>query len=154
MLKRKKDGREFASFAVKDSTGEIEAICFSNLYARVKDRIKEGSAVKVNGEYNGTHQIIVGSITRLCASNLSVTVSLPRISKWSEIMPYLKTYSQPEGIQLLVQDRNSDQLYQSPFYVSDAIYKAEWSEECYLIGNGKIDGITAPIEREYLQEAA
>lgn len=39
-------------------------------------------------------------------------------------------------------------------YVSDAIYKAEWSEECYLIGNGKIDGITAPIEREYLQEAA
>ena len=154
VLKRKKDGREFASFAVKDSTGEIEAICFSNLYARVKDRIKEGSAVKVNGEYNGTHQIIVGSITRLCASNLSVTVSLPRISKWSEIMPYLKTYSQPEGIQLLVQDRNSDQLYQSPFYVSDAIYKAEWSEECYLIGNGKIDGITAPIEREYLQEAA
>lgn len=154
ILKRKKDGKEFASFCLKDGTGEVETVCFSDLYAKVKEKIEEGTVVKVSGEYDGTHQIIVGSITRLHADNSSVTVSIPQISKWLEFMPYLKTYSQPEGRQLFIQDRSSNQLYRAPFCVSDEINKVEWSRDCYLIGNRKVDVIEVPRQEEHFQEAA
>ena len=153
-MKRKKDGKEFASFCLKDGTGEVETVCFSDLYAKVKEKIEEGTVVKVSGEYDGTHQIIVGSITRLHADNSSVTVSIPQISKWLEFMPYLKTYSQPEGRQLFIQDRSSNQLYRAPFCVSDEINKVEWSRDCYLIGNRKVDVIEVPRQEEHFQEAA
>ena len=139
ILRRKKDGKEFAVFSLKDRTGEINAICFSDTYSRVKDNIVEGAAVKIWGEGKRGNQLIVDDIARLHAKEHPVIISVPGISKWSEIEAYIQTYSVPEGNVLLLQDRNNNKMYQAPFTVSELIYDIEWNEECYLVQDKETD---------------
>lgn len=142
IINRKKDGKEFCIFTLQDEAAELEAICFTDVYKRIKEKIREHKVIKAAGtlkDEQGRQKFIIQDVENLEPVYEPVTISVPSITAWRELRPILKQYIEPEGSRLLILDRTSGDLYQVPFYVG-SLQALEWNHEFYPLESGSAVG--------------
>lgn len=157
VIHRKKDGKEFCIFTLQDDAAELEAVCFADVYERVKEEVDEHKVIKAAGtlkEEQGKQKFIIQDVEGMIPACEPVTVSVPSISAWKELRPILKQYIEPEGSKLLIQDRTSGDIYQASFCVG-SLQALEWNQEFYLL-EAKAAGGTLDVggKTEKVQKAA
>ena len=157
VIHRKKDGKEFCIFTLQDDAAELEAVCFADVYERVREKVDEHKVIKAAGtlkEEQGKQKFIIQDVEGLEPICEPVIVSIPSITAWKELRPILKQYIEPEGSKLLIQDRISGDIYQASFCVG-SLQALEWNQEFYLL-EAKAAGGTLDVggKTEKVQKAA
>lgn len=157
VIHRKKDGKEFCIFTLQDDAAELEAVCFADVYERMKENIGEHKVIKAVGalkEEQGRQKFIIQDVESLEPVYEPVTISVPSITAWKGLRPILKQYIEPEGSKLLIQDRTSGDIYQAPFRVG-SLQALEWNQEFYLLETETTGGaIDVAAKAEKVSKAA
>lgn len=141
-LKRKKDGKEFAVFTVEGEEESIEAVCYTEEFARLKPFLEEKKALWFRGnmryEKNEADQIIEKKlIVHQCGwlnrEPTPLKLSLPSVIIWDHVYCKMKQYEETGGCSLYIEDRLNGIIYKADFCVSETIIKKfNWNKDIYL----------------------
>lgn len=127
---RKSDGAEMGFFKLEDITGIVRVCCFAKEYSRFKDIIADGKVVRIFGsiqveDFKGEKSVklMVKEMSVLPPAVNDIVIAIKNRTCWPEIKEKIGPFMKRDGHPLKVFDILEQQIYDTPYRVSDEISK-------------------------------
>ena len=138
ILKRKRDGKEFAAFVFSDDESEVEAVCFADRYEKLAHLLKDGKICVIRGKIVESDQeslsrekLIVQDMLQLKTSYGAITISIPTVTECENLILFLKECRTEKGTAVFLRDRLTGHTYKIPFPVSEEVWRIPWNKDYF-----------------------
>lgn len=138
ILKRKRDGKEFAAFVFSDDESEVEAVCFADRYEKLAHLLKDGKICVIRGKIVESDQeslsrekLIVQDMLQLKTSYGAITISIPTVTECENLILFLKECRTEKGTAVFLRDRLTGHTYKVPFPVSEEVWRIPWNKDYF-----------------------